>query len=78
MRLIDADALLDSIENPYQRREIARWVDSAPVIDVIKRCEDCKHGYIAFIDSDEVVACKKKKAYMAKEFFYEACSEYER
>lgn len=42
-----------------------------------KRCEDCKHGYIAFIDSDEVVACKKKKAYMARGLIYEACTEYE-
>ena len=32
MRLIDADALLERIENPYQYREVARWVDDMPTI----------------------------------------------
>ena len=32
MRLIDADALLEKIENPYQYREIARWVNDEPTV----------------------------------------------
>lgn len=39
MRLIDADALLEQIENPYQWREVARWVNDAPTIE-----PEQKHG----------------------------------
>ena len=28
MRLIDADKLLKKIQNPYERAEVARWVDA--------------------------------------------------
>ena len=30
MRLIDADALLDRIRNPYEQAEVARWVNEQP------------------------------------------------
>lgn len=33
VRLIDADALLEQIKNPYQWREVARWVNDAPTIE---------------------------------------------
>lgn len=36
VRLIDANGLIDKIENPYERREVARWVDNAPTIDPVK------------------------------------------
>ena len=34
-RLIEADALLDRIPNPYERREVSRWVDEAPTVDAM-------------------------------------------
>lgn len=40
MRLIDADALLDCISNPYERAQVARWVNKQPEII---RCKDCKY-----------------------------------
>ena len=33
MRLIDADALLERIKNPYQYREVAVWVNDMPTIE---------------------------------------------
>lgn len=33
MRLIDADALLERIENPYQYIEVAVWVNDMPTIE---------------------------------------------
>lgn len=44
MRLIDADALLERIENPYQYREVAAWVNDMPTIEQpeIIRCKDCE------------------------------------
>lgn len=33
MRLIDADVLLERIKNPYQYREVARWVNDMPTIE---------------------------------------------
>ncbi len=33
MRLIDADALLDKIHNPYQQVEVARQVNDMPTIE---------------------------------------------
>ena len=35
MRLIDADALLGRIPNPYERREVSRWVDDAPTVAAV-------------------------------------------
>ena len=33
MRLIDADALMEKISNPYQQAEVARWIKDAPTIE---------------------------------------------
>lgn len=33
MRLIDADALLEEIKNPYQYREVAEWINGQPTIE---------------------------------------------
>lgn len=32
MRLIDADALINRITNPYEQAEVARWVNKMPTI----------------------------------------------
>lgn len=32
MRLIDADALINMVHNPYQQREIARWINDVPTV----------------------------------------------
>ena len=54
MRLIDADALIESIKNTadlggwigetlYQIKQVAvKYIDSAPSIDIV-RCKDCKY-----------------------------------
>ena len=42
MRLIDADALLDRIPNPYEQAHVARWVNEEPTVSAepkIIRCE---------------------------------------
>lgn len=53
MRLIDADALLAKIKNPYQYASVATWVKDAPTIEERKngrwiwktgdiyRCSEC-------------------------------------
>lgn len=33
MRLIDADALIDRIKNPYEQAQVARWVNEQPTIE---------------------------------------------
>ena len=33
MRLIDADKVLSKIRNPYERAEVARWLDAVPTIE---------------------------------------------
>jgi hypothetical protein len=45
MRLIDADALINSIVKKYGRNEIILDIDSAPTIDAepVVRCKDCKY-----------------------------------
>lgn len=37
MRLIDADALLDRIRNPYEQAQVARWVNEEPTIEPEQR-----------------------------------------
>ena len=37
MRLIDADALINKITNPYEQREVARWVNQMPTVDVLQK-----------------------------------------
>ena len=37
MRLIDADALINRIENPYEQVEVARWVNKMPTVDVLQK-----------------------------------------
>ena len=37
MRLIDADALINRITNPYERAEVARWVNQMPTVDVLQK-----------------------------------------
>ena len=32
-RLIDADALLDRIRNPYEQAQVARWVNEQPTVN---------------------------------------------
>ncbi len=56
MRLIDADALIESIKNTadlggwigealYQIKQVAiKYIDSSPSIDIV-RCKECKHNY---------------------------------
>lgn len=39
MRLIDADALIDRIKNPYEQAQVARWVNEQPTIEPEKRTE---------------------------------------
>ena len=45
MRLIDADALLKEIKNPYQYREVAHWVKKQPTIESEHpiTCKDCSY-----------------------------------
>ena len=40
MRLIDADALIDRIKNPYEQAQVARWVNEQPTIEPEKRTEE--------------------------------------
>ena len=59
MRLIDADALIESIKNTadlggwigealYQIKQVAiKYIGSAPSIDIV-RCKDCKHWVYNF------------------------------
>ena len=59
MRLIDADALIESIKNTadlggwigealYQIKQVAvKYIDSAPSIDIV-RCQDCKYWVYHF------------------------------
>lgn len=63
-RYIDADALLDRIPNPYERRAVARWVDeqpTAPVREVVL-CQDCLYGHRYFDvrngETDSWVECR--------------------
>lgn len=39
MRLIDADALIDRIKNPYEQAQVARWVNEQPTIEPEKHTE---------------------------------------
>ena len=61
MRLIGADALMESIKNTadlggwigealYQIKQVAiKYIDSAPSIDIV-RCKECKHRTYCYGD----------------------------
>jgi hypothetical protein len=40
MRLIDADALLDRIRNPYEQAEVARWVNEQSTVNQWIPCSE--------------------------------------
>lgn len=78
-RYIDADALLDRIPNPYERRAVARWVDeqpTAPVREVVL-CKDCKHHWThKCMDSMPIEECDLGQTFYDAEVDY--CSLAER
>lgn len=54
MRLVDADKVLSKIKNPYERAEVARWLDAAPTVEItwssgvtpqtMRYCKKCGYG----------------------------------
>lgn len=56
-RLIDADALLDRIRNPYEQAQVARWVNEQPTVNQWIPCSEHQPKRCAFYivtDSNEV------------------------